>query len=195
MDLIIASTNKGKIKELKEMLEGYNINVLSLKDINFTNEIVEDGKTFEENALIKAKTISKLYNKITLADDSGIEVEALNNAPGIYSARYSGGNDDDNNALLLKNLEGKSNRRARYSCAIVLYFPNDTYKTFMGYCYGEIGYQYKGTNGFGYDPLFYLKEYDKTMAELDSSLKNKISHRYNALKGVLDNIDEILNYK
>lgn len=195
MDVVLASTNKGKIRELKEMLKDYDINLLSLNDINFNNEIIENGNSFEENALIKARTVSEFSNLITIADDSGIEVTALNNAPGIYSARYSGGSDDDNNTLLLKNLEGKENRSAHYTCAIVLYFPNGKYKTFIGYCYGKIGYEYRGSNGFGYDPLFYLPEYKMTMAEISSEEKNKISHRYKALKGVINNINEILNYK
>lgn len=195
MEIILASTNKGKIKELKSMLEKYDINILSLKDIDYKNEIEENGTTFEENAIIKAKTISEYTNKIVISDDSGIEIRALNNEPGIYSARYSGLGDVENNNLVLKNMADKTDMYAQYVAVICLYFPNGTYKTYRGVCPGEITLNPRGENGFGYDPLFYLPAYNKTMAELDMDEKNKISHRSKALKLMCEDIDLILNYK
>lgn len=195
MEIILASTNKGKIKELKKMLEKYDINILSLKDINYTDEIEENGTTFEENAIIKAKTISRYTNKIVISDDSGIEIRALNNEPGIYSARYSGLGDIENNNLVLRKMKDKTDMYAQYVAVICLYFPNGTYKTYKGICAGEITLNPRGENGFGYDPLFYLPSYNKTMAELDMDEKNKISHRSKALHLMCEDIDLILNYK
>lgn len=186
MDVILASNNSGKIREFKDILKNYHINVLSLSHIGFNDEIVEDGKTFMENALIKAKTISKKYNCITIADDSGICVEALNNEPGIYSARYAHTrNDIDNNNLLLKNLGNNKNRRAFYECSIVVYFPNDKYYHYNGVCYGKIGYEPIGDKGFGYDPLFYPDGFDTTFGIIDSVTKNKISHRGKAIMAMM----------
>lgn len=195
MDIVLASTNKGKIRELKSLLDGYDINILSLNDIGFKDEIIEDGNTFEENALIKAKCISSFSNKITIADDSGIEIRALDFKPGIYSARYSGLGDIENNNLVLKNMKDKIDKYARYKAVIALVFPNGKYHTYEGICEGEITLNPRGENGFGYDPLFYLPEYNKTMAEISLDEKNKISHRSKALRKMLGDINEILNYE
>ncbi len=181
MKLVFASTNKGKIKEIKEILN--NVEVLSLSDIGFDKEIVEDGKTFLDNAYIKAKTVYDFCHIPTIADDSGIEVKALNNEPGIYSARYSKtGKDEDNNALLLENLQDKDDKSARYVCAIV-YVPNESEKKeYVAYLNGKIIDEYRGSNGFGYDPIFFLEEYGKTTAEISIEEKNRISHRGKALR-------------
>lgn len=192
MDIIFASTNKGKIREFKEILSPYGINILSLDDIGFNGDIVEDGLTFLDNAIIKAKTISKLYNKPAMSDDSGICVIALNNAPGVHSARYSPNRDDkENNKLLLRNLEGKTDRRAFYECDIVVYFPDDRYYSYVGKCFGKIDYKETGNLGFGYDPLFIPDGYDISFGLIPAEEKNKISHRGKAIQSMLKDINKI----
>jgi len=192
MDIIFASTNKGKIREFKEILAPYGINIISLNDIGFNGDIVEDGLTFLDNAIIKAKTISKLYNKPAMSDDSGICVVALNNAPGVHSARYSPNRDDkENNKLLLKNLEGITDRRAFYECDIVIYFPDDRYYSYEGKCYGKIDYKETGNLGFGYDPLFIPDGFDISFGLIPAEEKNKISHRGKAIQSMLKDIDKI----
>ncbi len=182
--VVLATNNSGKLREFQKLLSGFNL--LSLKDIGYAKEIVEDGKTFEENALIKAKTIALETKHIVIADDSGLEVEALNGAPGIYSARYANGHDDEaNNSLLLQNLQGIENRKARYVCAICVYYPNGTYQMVRDTCEGEIIEDRRGENGFGYDPYFYIPNLKKTFAEISLEEKNKISHRAKAIKKVL----------
>lgn len=192
MDIIFASSNKGKIREFKEILEPFGINILSLSDIGFTGDIVEDGETFKDNAIIKAKTIAKIYNKPAMSDDSGICVEALNNAPGVHSARYSPNRDDkENNKLLLKNLGDNKNRRAFYECDIVIYFPDDRYYYFEGKCYGNIAYKEEGNLGFGYDPLFIPDGFDRSFGLIPAIEKNKISHRGIAIQKMLKEIKNI----
>ena len=181
MKIVFASTNKGKIKEVREIL--YPHEVLSLTDIGFFDEIIEDGNSFEENAMIKAKAVFARCHLLTIADDSGLCVYALDGAPGIYSARYANThNDDDNNALLLKNLKGKENRNAKYVCALAAIYPNGREKVYIGELEGRIIDEYRGLNGFGYDPLFYVDSYQKTTAEMTPDEKNKISHRGIALR-------------
>lgn len=187
MKIVFASTNKGKIREIKEILSEYE--VLSLEDISFNEDIIEDGNSFTENALIKARKVFNYSHMLTLADDSGLEVESLHNEPGIFSARYAGThNDDDNNRLLLKNLDGIKNRKARYVCALAAILPDGTEKTYLGILEGEIIDDYRGSNGFGYDPLFYLPAYQKTSAEISREEKNKISHRGKALRLFLEDM-------
>jgi len=189
MKIIFASGNTHKIKEVAKILSecagGEIFEILSLKDIGFEGDIVEDGVTFEENALIKARTVAKLGYPC-FADDSGLMVDALNGAPGIYSARYTGvhGSDEDNNELLLKNLENvpDEKRTARYACAIAYASPSGEEFTVTDYCEGIILRSYRGTGGFGYDPLFYVKEYDKTLAEVTPEQKHAISHRAKAIR-------------
>ncbi len=191
MKLIMASSNKNKIKEISTMLKGYEI--LSLFDIGFKDEIEENGKTFKENALIKAKTIYDIYHIPVIADDSGLCVEALNMEPGVYSHRYAGEekDDDKNNALLVKNLQGVSNRRAFYECAICLF--DGSPKFFDGRVYGLIVDEARGKNGFGYDPYFYIPSLGKTMAELTMEEKNKISHRSIATRKLGGYLNELSN--
>ena len=192
--VVIASNNKNKIREFKSILNIDNVEFKSMSDIGFTDDIVEDGNSFKENALIKPRTISKKFNVIAISDDSGLEVMALGGAPGIYSARYAGGHDDeDNNALLLKNLKGVEDRRARYVCNICLYYPNDEYISVEEYCNGYIIDDRRGSGGFGYDPYFYVDEYKKTLAEVSLEDKNKISHRAKALRKLRDMLDEDFN--
>lgn len=189
MKIVFASGNAHKIREVEKILsecpECADFEVLSLKDIRFDGDIVEDGATFEENALIKARTIAKL-GYACFADDSGLMVDALDGAPGIYSARYTGihGNDEDNNELLLKNMENvpDEKRTARYACAIAFAAPDGDEFTVTEYCEGSILRSYHGTGGFGYDPLFYVKEYNKTLAEVTPEEKHAISHRGKAIR-------------
>ena len=183
--IVVATNNSHKLKEIKEILKGYEI--LSLKDIDFNDEIVEDGNSFEENALIKARTVyNYLKNKnldyLVMADDSGICCDALNGEPGIYSARYAGEHDDKaNRKKLIKELEGKD-KTAYFNCTIVLYYPNDSYKVFVGKTYGKIIEEEKGESGFGYDPIFYSNDLKKTFAEATEEEKNSVSHRGRALE-------------
>ncbi len=189
MKIVFASNNQGKIREVEKILgecfTGENVEVLSLRDIGFTEDIVEDGDTFEANALIKARAVAKL-GYLCIADDSGLEVDALGGAPGIYSARYSGGhgNDKENNNLVLKNLLGvpDEKRTGRFTCAIACVYPDGEEFTVRASCEGRILHAEEGEGGFGYDPLFYVEEYGKTLASVTPEEKNAISHRGKALR-------------
>lgn len=185
--IVLASGNKHKIKEIGEMLKDYN--VVGYKELGFDFEIEENGSTFYENALLKAKAVSDALNLPALADDSGICVEALNGMPGIYSARYAGdGIDAHNNALLLKNMEGEENRRAKFVCCMVFYKPNGEIITATGETYGEILYKEQGDNGFGYDPLFFSYDLKKCLGVATAEEKNTISHRFRALQSLKDKL-------
>ncbi len=190
MKLIIASNNAHKIKEIKEILSGKFSEILSLKEAHVCHETVEDGESFIENSLKKAREIAAITGCAALADDSGICVDALGGRPGIFSARYAGESDPAlldaaNNALLLKELADKSDRSAHYACAIALVYPDGREITAMGYIYGEIITSERGDRGFGYDPLFVPVGESRTVAEMSDEEKNKISHRANALKNLL----------
>lgn len=190
--IIFATTNEGKMKEVRMILQDMNIEIKSLKDLDININIVEDGKTFEENAIIKAKAIANLTHEIVLADDSGLEVDYLEKAPGIYSARFLG----EDTPYHIKNqyiidklaLATKDERSARFVCAIACAFPNGEVITKRGTIEGMIGYESKGENGFGYDPIFYLPEYKLTTAELSPEQKNEVSHRGKALRAIKDEI-------
>lgn len=192
MEIIIASNNQNKIKEIKKMFN-QDIKLYSLKDIGFDKEIEETGKTFSENALIKAKTIYDIYKIPVIADDSGLEVEALNFQPGVYSHRYASDLCDDklNNEKLVKNMKDKVNKTANYTCALCYYDGDPIYA--IGKCYGEIVLTPKGENGFGYDPYFYIPSLGKTMAELDLIEKNKISHRGKAILELKRKLYDVFN--
>ncbi len=193
--LIVASNNSHKINEIKAILSDLNIEVLSLNDINLDVDVEETGTTFKENALIKALEINKLTNLPVISDDSGLEVFALNKEPGIYTARYAGlhKSDDDNNALLLEKLKEIENREAQYVCAIALVINQNEYYIEEGYLKGEIIDDKRGSNGFGYDPLFYLPQFQQTTAEIEPGLKNKISHRADALEKISKVIRRLKN--
>lgn len=184
--IIFATSNEGKMKEVRMILSDLNVEVLSLKEAGINVDIVEDGKTFEENALIKAETISKYTDAIVLADDSGLEVDFINKEPGVYSARYMGEDTSYHikNASIIERLaeaEGEE-RSARFVCVIAAVFPDGSTKTTKAAIEGLIGYEEKGENGFGYDPILYVPEYDMTTAQMSSELKNSISHRGKALE-------------
>ena len=186
-EVVIATNNAHKLEEIGAILEDFDYKIYSLKDINLGGiEIVEDGKTFEHNALIKARTIAKLTNKIAISDDSGLEVDAIGKKPGIYSARYAGENatDEQNREKLLKALANTpmSKRTARFVSAIAVVFPDGKEFVVRGTCEGYIGFEEKGKNGFGYDSLFIVDGYNKTFGEIPAAVKNSISHRANALK-------------
>lgn len=190
--IIFATGNMGKMKEIREILKELDAEVLSMKEAGVEADIVEDGKTFEENAVIKAKTVCELTGEIALADDSGLEIDYLNKEPGIYSARYMGEDTSYRikNANLIERLEGvpDEKRTARFVCAIAAAFPDGTVKTVRGTMEGRIGYEEAGENGFGYDPIFYLPEYGCSSAELSMEEKNKISHRGKALRAIKEEL-------
>ena len=190
--IIFATGNMGQRKEIREILKDLDAEVLSMKEAGVEADIVEDGKTFEENAVIKAKTICELTGEIALADDSGLEIDYLNKEPGIYSARYMGEDTSYRikNANLIGRLEGvpDEKRTARFVCAIAAAFPDGTVKTVRGTMEGRIGYEEAGENGFGYDPIFYLPEYGCSSAELSMEEKNKISHRGKALRAIKEEL-------
>jgi XTP/dITP diphosphohydrolase len=195
--LIVASNNAHKIKEIKEILKDIPVEILSLREAGVDAGIEETGSTFLENAYLKAKGIwSMVENSMVLADDSGLSVEALGGAPGIYSARFAGehGNDRKNNEKLLGLLAGKGGqeRRASFLCAMVLIMEDGREVDVVGRIDGTIAEEEKGTNGFGYDPLFYLQDYGMTFAEMDSGTKNKISHRANALSKLKLEMQELV---
>ena len=195
--IIVATGNEGKMKEFRQILQGEDIIFSSLKDENLQDvEIVEDGSTFEENALIKARKISELTGQIVLADDSGLEVDALDKAPGIYSARYMGEDTSYRikNQSLVDRLEGVpvEKRTARFVCVIAAAFPDGTVCTTKGTIEGKIGYEERGENGFGYDPIFYLPDMSRTTAELSPEEKNAVSHRGKALAAMKEQIASYL---
>ncbi|NLK12506.1 MAG: XTP/dITP diphosphatase [Candidatus Phytoplasma sp.] len=181
MKIIIATHNQNKVKEFKNILKDFKVELISLSDINDEEEIIEDGKTFKENAIIKAKHIAKKYQMPVISDDSGLEVEVLNNRPGVYSARYSGEGDLANNLKILSELKGIKNRKARFICVIAYSTALGEIKTYEGVWEGQISEELKGNNGFGYDPIFIPKNKTKTVAELSDEEKTKNSHRSKAL--------------
>ncbi len=187
MKLIIASNNAHKLIEIRQILGNRFSEILSLKEAGIDHETIEDGTTFMENALKKAREIAEISGCCALADDSGICVNALGGAPGIYSARYAGehGDDEANNELLLKNLKDKDDRSAYFACAIALVFPDGRELTAEGRFDGIIAHSPSGENGFGYDPLFFVPEFNCTSADMSPEQKNEISHRKKALENLL----------
>ncbi|MGO4888618.1 XTP/dITP diphosphatase [Anaerobacillus sp. MEB173] len=195
-ELIVATKNKGKVKEFAEIFSEKGCSVKSLLDFPSIEDIEESGTTFRDNAIIKAEAISKRFNKMVIADDSGLAVDALGGNPGIYSARYAGPEKDDQKNIekLLKELEGFAfeERTARFHCALAVAIPGKETKVFEGICEGIITDEPKGENGFGYDPIMYIPNLEKTMAELLPTEKNAISHRAKAIQEFQKHIDEII---
>lgn len=187
MKIAIATNNPNKLREIRAILGGFFDEALSLSDLGIDIDIEETGTTLSENALIKARTIRDLTGLPALADDSGLMVDALGGAPGVYSARYAGEEHDDkkNNALLLKNLEGKP-RDAKFCSVIALCYPDGRELTAEGSVRGVILEEERGTGGFGYDPLFFSPELGKTFAEATPEQKNSVSHRSRALRAMLE---------
>ncbi len=193
--IIFATKNKGKLKEIKKIMSD-KYEILSIEDAGIDIEIIEDGKTFEENALKKACSVMRQCNEIVLADDSGLEIDYLDKAPGIYSARYMGENTpyEVKNKKILELLEGveEDKRTARFVCVIAASIPDYGTVTVRETIEGIIGYDIKGVNGFGYDPIFYLPERKKTTAELSMDEKNEISHRGKALRKMKKKLNDIM---
>ena len=188
--IVFATGNAGKIKEIRMIMEDTGLEVVSMKDAGIKADIEENGKTYEENALIKARAVTAFTKDIVMADDSGLEIDALNKEPGIYSARYLGEDTPYSikNANLIQRLEGvpEEKRTARFVCAIAAVLPDGRELTTRATIEGRIGYEEKGTNGFGYDPIFYVPEFGKSTAELTEEEKNQVSHRGKALELMKD---------
>jgi XTP/dITP diphosphohydrolase len=198
LKLVIATANQGKLKEIKLLVNNSfknSIEVLSLNNYPDLPDIIEDGKTFKENAVKKAKIVATATGCVALADDSGLEVDYLKGAPGVHSARFAGKtqNDQANIEKLLRLMEGvpMERRTARFRCVIAIATPKEQLFTAEGTCYGFISLMPRGKKGFGYDPVFYVPRYNKTFAELDLEVKNKISHRARALAKAIDILKEI----
>ena len=195
--LIFATGNENKMKEIRMILGDLDYEILSMKEAGIDADIVEDGKTFEENAIIKATAISKLSGCLVLADDSGLEVDYMDKMPGIYSARWMGEDTSYRikNKAIIDKLEGvpDEKRTARFVCAIAAAFPDGRVVTKRGTIEGIIGYEERGENGFGYDPIFYLPEYQCYSAELSLEEKNKLSHRGKALRLMKERLHESFN--
>ena len=198
--LLVATTNPGKFAEVKDFLRQLPLEVLSLSDLATWPRIIEDGATFEENALKKARSLAEYSGYLTLADDSGLEVDALNGAPGIYSARYCGeeGNDKKNNEKLMHELReiSEEKRTGRFVCALALCAPKSHGMkewTVRDSCEGRISFELKGENGFGYDPLFFYPPLGKTFGEIDRAIKATVSHRGKALKKLAEMLPSLVD--
>ena len=193
--LLIATNNKGKVKELQDLLKDTGLEILTPADINLNLEVEEDGTTYVENAARKATAFAHASGLVSLADDSGLEVDALNGAPGIYSARYhpkSGADDSDRRAYMLENLKDKPVPwTAHFHAAIAIAIPDNDVQVVEGNCFGEIIPEERGDNGFGYDPIFLFPELNKTMAELDLYEKNRLSHRAKAVMNAIPVLKKI----
>ena len=195
--IVFATGNKDKMKEIRQILADLGMEIVSMKEAGVDIEIVEDGMSFEENAEIKARAVSRvLTSDIVLADDSGLEIDYLDKAPGIYSARFAGEDTsyDIKNRIFLDRLEGvpDEERTARFVCAVAAVFPDGTSETVRETIEGRIGHEPAGENGFGYDPIFYVPEYECTTAEMSAELKNELSHRGKALRSMRRILEEKL---
>ena len=195
--IIFATGNKDKMSEIREILGDFCDNIISMKEAGVEADIVEDGETFEQNALIKARAVWKQTGQLVISDDSGLEVDALGGEPGIYSSRYMGEDTSYHikNRNIIERLEGipDEERTARFVCAAAVIFPDGSEKVVRGVMEGRIGYEEKGGNGFGYDPIFILPEFEKTTAELPAEVKNSRSHRGKALRAVRAEIETYAN--
>jgi XTP/dITP diphosphohydrolase len=194
--IVLATRNRGKITELKALMQDFGIEVLSVADMEGVPEVEEDATTFLENSLKKAREISTATGIMALADDSGLVVDALNGAPGVYSARYAGDDatDEQNYLKLLDEIKDipDGERTARFKCVMVLYHPSGQWISAEGACEGIISHEPTGSQGFGYDPVFFVPELGRSMAQLSSEEKNAISHRGNALKKLREMLPEFL---
>jgi len=194
MEIVLATRNQGKIREIKEALSGLDIKLLTLKDFPNLPSIKEEGATIQGNAIYKAKKVSELTGKVTLADDSGLEVDVLDGRPGVYSARFAE-SDEARNAKLLRLLKGvpEPERTAKFRCAVAICRPDGRVQVVEGECRGGIGFEERGNEGFGFDPIFVVPEYNKTFAQLGLSIKNEISHRARALQKARQILEKIIS--
>ncbi len=197
--IIVATQNEDKVKEIKKILCDLDVTVLPMSELGIDLDIEENGTTFEENARIKAEALIKYTDKLIIADDSGLEIDFLNKEPGIYSARYLGKNTSyiEKNQIIINKLKDVpfDKRTARFVCAIAIAGKHIPTYTTTGTIEGHIGYEAKGENGFGYDPIFYVKEYDATTAEIAPKIKNKISHRAKALNQMKEKLVEMIGQR
>ena len=194
--VVIATKNKGKAKDFEALFTPLGYEVVTMFDVAPNMEIEETGTTFEENAVLKAEALAKALDTIVIADDSGLAVDALNGAPGVYSARYAGDHDDEANIVkVLENLKGlpEEKRTARFMCALAIAGPELETTTVFGSCEGVILEEKRGTNGFGYDPIFFVPELNRAMAELSPEEKGAISHRGNAIRKLADLLPTLLH--
>ncbi len=195
--IVFATGNKDKVKEIREITKDFNIPVISMHEAGIEADVIEDGKSFEENSLIKARAVWEECGGLVLSDDSGLEIDVLNKEPGILSARYMGKDTSyhEKNTDLIRRLEGvpDEKRTARFVCAVTAVFPDGSHKTVRGVMEGRIGYEEKGENGFGYDPIFILPKYGVTTAELPPDVKNEESHRGKALRLIKNEIERYLD--
>ena len=191
MEIVLATSNKGKVRELQKILDNHTI--MTMKEAGFSGDIEENGKSFEENALIKAREVCKAIGKVSVADDSGLEVYALDMRPGIYSARYAGegASDAERNEKLLCELATSSDRRARFVSAAAICTPDGREYVCRGEVYGAINFAPEGENGFGYDPLFVPDGFDETMSQISNDRKNEISHRARAFEKLKEYIENM----
>jgi XTP/dITP diphosphohydrolase len=194
VNLVIATRNKGKTSEIKSLLSGFPVMIRDLDNFGTIPEVKEDGETFDDNAYKKASFAAKILGFPALADDSGLVIEALGGAPGVHSARYAGENisDEERCLKILNEMKGKTNRKAAFECVISIAVPGGAALTYEARCEGLIAEELKGTNGFGYDPIFYFPLLKKTFAELTQQEKNRVSHRGKAFKELKDEFDKIL---
>ena len=194
--IVLATSNEGKVRELREVLKDFPIDLRGLKDFGPIPEAIEDGETFDENAYKKALHTARVLGLPSMSDDSGLVVEALNGAPGVYSARYAGenANDKDNIKKLLAEMEGQDDRRAAFECVISLAVPSGPALTYEGRCEGEITDEPKGEGGFGYDPVFFSPELGKTFAESSMEGKNKVSHRGRAMAELAAEFGKVIKW-
>jgi len=192
--IIFATGNEGKMDEIRMIMKDVDVELCSLKDLNIKADIEENGKTFEENAIIKAKAIMELTGEMVMADDSGLEVDYMDKAPGVFSARWLGEDTPYSvkNAKIIENLDGVTgkDRSARFVCAIATAFPDGRVLTTVGTIEGEIAYEERGQYGFGYDPILFVPEYGKTTGEMLPEFKNTISHRGKALEKMKERLKE-----
>lgn len=197
LKLLIATHNPGKVYEFAEMFANLPVECISLDEVSITHDVPETGDTFKENAVLKAEEYCRLSGLITLADDSGLEVDALDGAPGVYSARYAGegATAAERNAKLLKNMLDvpPDQRTARFRCVIAIATPGGEIYTAEGEVEGRITHEPRGEHGFGYDPVFFMPDHGATMAELGSVVKNKISHRARALQAIMPTLSALIN--
>jgi XTP/dITP diphosphohydrolase len=192
--LVLATTNKNKVKEFQQMVGDFPVEIRSVADFGTIPECIEDGETFDDNAYKKALHTAKILGLPAIADDSGLVVEALDGAPGVYSARYAGENatDEQNCEKLLKKMEGVKNRKAAFKCVLSIAVPSGPALTYEGSCEGTILEEKQGDSGFGYDPLFFFEEFGKSFAECDADEKNRVSHRGKALAEVREEFDKVM---
>ncbi len=194
--IVLATTNQGKTREIHELLKGFPIEIKNLNDFGPIPEVIEDGTTFDDNAYKKASFTARVLGYPAMADDSGLCVEALDGAPGVWSARYAGENatDADNVNKMLDDLKDKDNRNAAFKCVISIAVPTGAALTYEGECQGVITKKPVGDNGFGYDPLFFYPEFNKTFAQLSIQKKGEVSHRGKALKEIAEEMDKIIEW-